>query len=321
MSEEIIEAIFQFSHLNKIPLMLISSRNQIDYDKGYIYTTSAYGDFISSMRQKYINSDIMICRDHCGPGFRQGGDTIDEIKNTITEDLSHGFDLLHIDLCHLRSSHAEQLWQSADLIKFAKNIKPYVLFEIGTDENTGNLVHDANKVSEDMQYFSNICDPAFYVVQTGSLVKEISNIGTFDIDSAKRMKNIMDKHSIRMKEHNADYLSHVRIYKRKGIVDAMNIAPQLGVIQTLVILLQCSLYGISCNDFMNHVYSAGCWKKWLINPQSSIDKLQCVQMSAHYHYRDDVYRRIIDDLQKHVNVQEVVAEEISKFINYYLMWL
>ena len=36
MSSEIIQAIYQYSHDNSVELMLIASKNQIDYDGGYV---------------------------------------------------------------------------------------------------------------------------------------------------------------------------------------------------------------------------------------------------------------------------------------------
>jgi hypothetical protein len=39
MSKEIIEAVFRHSHKYNKQLMLICSRNQVDVDKGYVFTT------------------------------------------------------------------------------------------------------------------------------------------------------------------------------------------------------------------------------------------------------------------------------------------
>lgn len=36
LSSEIIEAVFRYSNNNLIPLMLIASKNQIDWDGGYV---------------------------------------------------------------------------------------------------------------------------------------------------------------------------------------------------------------------------------------------------------------------------------------------
>ena len=71
MSSEVIEAVYKYSSINNKELMLIASKNQIDYNKGYVnnWKTSNFSKFIKSMKKKYKNAKVKICRDHCGPGF------------------------------------------------------------------------------------------------------------------------------------------------------------------------------------------------------------------------------------------------------------
>ena len=51
MSAEIIEAIFRFSHYKRKELMIIASKNQIDYNRGYVnnWTTKEFMNFIISI--------------------------------------------------------------------------------------------------------------------------------------------------------------------------------------------------------------------------------------------------------------------------------
>src|SRR3989344_8240415 len=71
MSSEAIEATFRYSHYHRNQLMLIASKNQIDAKGGYVngWTTKQYMDEINVLRKQYPQSDVKICRDHCGPGF------------------------------------------------------------------------------------------------------------------------------------------------------------------------------------------------------------------------------------------------------------
>jgi tagatose-1,6-bisphosphate aldolase non-catalytic subunit AgaZ/GatZ len=95
MSEEIIEAAFLYSETNSVPLMLISSKNQIDWDAGYVnnWNTKQYSSYVAEMKKKYPKAQIFVCRDHCGPGFKN--DDLTDVYKTIDADLSSGFDLIH----------------------------------------------------------------------------------------------------------------------------------------------------------------------------------------------------------------------------------
>jgi tagatose-1,6-bisphosphate aldolase non-catalytic subunit AgaZ/GatZ len=85
LSSEIIEAAFIYSEERSLPLMLIASKNQIDYQGGYVnnWTTKKYSKFLETLKKKYPKSDIWVCRDHCGPGFN-GTNSLDvPIKQLI----------------------------------------------------------------------------------------------------------------------------------------------------------------------------------------------------------------------------------------------
>ena len=71
MSSEIIEAVYRYSHFNRVELMLIASKNQIDYTKGYVnnWSTKDYAQFLRTQKEKYKNSRVKICRDHCALDF------------------------------------------------------------------------------------------------------------------------------------------------------------------------------------------------------------------------------------------------------------
>ncbi len=71
----------------------------------------------------------------------------------------------------------------------------------------------------------------------------------------------LSRHGFKLKEHNADYLDCEMIKKRKDIVDAMSIAPQLGVIQTQVVINEALIYGIDINPFLNRSYNSKAWGK------------------------------------------------------------
>ena len=319
MSSEIIEAVFRYSDKNNKQLMLIASKNQIDYNGGYVnkWTTSQYIDYTNQLKNKYPSSDVKICRDHCGPGFNKNYDLADTYK-TIKSDIESGFDLIHVDFCHYKGSKQELLTESKKAIGYCLNLNPKIELEIGTDENTGAVfgLEQLVQLEKDIDFFKGFCNPLFYVVQTGSLIKEINQVGKFNDCFVKEIAQVLHSKKLRLKEHNADYLTTNEIEKRKDIVDAMNIAPQLGVIQTQLILQKCLVYGIDFSDFSNIVYSSKKWEKWLQN-NTKENKHLCTLIAGHYHFASEEYSRIIEKLNGHEDANEMIINTIMEVINHY----
>lgn len=319
MSREIIEAIFRYSHRHRKQLMLICSRHQIDINSGYIFTTRQYMKYIYKMKLKYSRSDVIICRDHCGPGFgvEKEYDLV-ATRKTIRCDLECGFDLIHIDLCLAKMSHEDRLHNTTELMKYAKEIRSDVMFEIGTDENVGVAEADVGRIVADIHVCQKIANPTFYVVQTGSLVREALNVGSFEVDKVRAMHKALHRCGTKLKEHNADYLTSSQLSRRSGIVDAVNIAPQLGVVQTSCVLCQALIYGINAQSFIYEIISGGKWRKWSNNCQN----LQlCALVAGHYHFNGPAYKLFINKLSQKIDIQESIIDEITKVIEHYLFSL
>jgi mannose-6-phosphate isomerase-like protein (cupin superfamily) len=319
MSSEIIEAIFRYSHENKSPLMIIASKNQIDHNGGYVnnWTTGKFMDFIVKMREKYPQNKVMICRDHCGPGFNGIYDLEDTYK-TIEEDIRNGFDLIHIDFCHYQGTREEILNESKKAIEYCLKLNPEIKLEIGTDENDGGFFNteDLEQIESTIDFFKEFCDPEFYVLQTGSLVKEIRQVGGFNREFIKKASDLITSKTIKLKEHNADYLPKDKILLREGLVHGMNIAPQLGVCQTFYVFKKCLQYGIVLKDFVDEVYRGGKWRKWLLY-SSPEDKFLCALIAGHYHFSSENYQRMISELEKRENIIEGIIQETMKIIEHY----
>ena len=136
MSLEIIEILSKYTADNNYPLMLIASRNQVDFNTGYVCTTAELARQVAP----YRNANLLLCRDHCGPGFSdldQGLSLEQQIarcKDTITADIASGFDLIHIDVSRVSG---DALAVGKELIDFALSIKPDIMLEFGSEDNTG----------------------------------------------------------------------------------------------------------------------------------------------------------------------------------------
>ncbi|MEK6840541.1 MAG: class II D-tagatose-bisphosphate aldolase, non-catalytic subunit [Nanoarchaeota archaeon] len=319
MSPEIIEAVFRFSHYKRKELMIIASKNQIDHNGGYVnkWNTKEFMDFISKMKHTYPNSNVKICRDHCGPGFN-GIHDLEDIYKTIEADIKNGFDLIHIDFCNFKGTKEQQFEESKKAIEYCYKLNPRVMIEVGTDENLGTNFGPMNlqEVEREIDFFTSFCKPEFYVVQTGSLIKEMNQVGDFNKEFVKKISQTLKYKGIKLKEHNADYLSKEDILARDGIVDAMNIAPQLGVIQTITTLNECLIYGIDFTDFLNEVYEKGKWKKWMHTSQPE-NKLLCCTIAGHYHFSSEKYKKIMEKINEREDIKETIINNIMEVIDHY----
>lgn len=319
MSSEIIESVYRYSNYYRKELMLIASKNQIDHDKGYVnnWSTKEYLKFIKLMLERYPNSSVKICRDHCGPGFNGIYDLEDSYK-TIKSDIENGFDLIHIDFCHFNGDKKEQLNESKKVIEYCLNLNPNIILEVGTDENVGTNYSIPNlaEIEAEVNFFTSFCKPEFYVIQTGSLVKEIKQVGNFNKQFIENASKILKKKGLKLKEHNADYLTKEEIILREGFVDAMNIAPQLGVVQTQLVINKCLTYGINFDEFLGEAYSGGKWKKWMHN-NSRENKFLCSIIAGHYHFTSDKYKKLIKELEKREDIHETIIKTVTDVIDHY----
>lgn len=319
MSSESIEAVFRFSHFNRKELMIIPSLNQINHNGGYVngWTTDQFAEYISKMKEKYDYSNVKICRDHCGPGFN-GSDKIEDVYKTIESDIKNGFDLIHIDFCHFKGSREEKLEESKKAIEYALSLNPNILLEVGTDENLGANYNISNlaEIESEIDFFKSFCDLEFYVVQTGSLVREINQVGNFNKDFVGQISEIAKRKEVKIKEHNGDYLDSESINLRQDIVDAVNIAPQLGVVQTQLVIGKCLEYGVDFQKFTEDAYNSEKWKKWL-KDNGPENKMLCSIISGHYNFNTDSYKTIIEELNKSEDIREYIINSLMEIIEHY----
>lgn len=314
LSSEIIEATFQYSESNNTQLMLIASKNQIDHSGGYVndWNTTDYSAHINLFKIKYPKSDVIICRDHCGPHFNGISDIEDSYK-TVECDIQNDFDLIHFDFCHIDKN--KRYKETKKLIQHALSIKNDLIIEIGTDENTGKFEICQKELESDIEFFLTFCNPEFYVVQTGSLVSGISQAGKLDVEKTKINSDIIHSFGLKLKEHNADYLSIEDIRLRSGIVDSMNIAPQLGVVQTLYVVTQAKIFGFDPNPFLAKCYNSNKWNKWF---ETGADKFLCAISCGHYNFTSEEYVNLCKSLNNVFNLKDSIILEISKIINLYV---
>jgi len=285
MSPSIVELCLEYSYLHNFPIMLIASRNQVDVNSGYAYTIGSLTAHVKN--HKWYDPDrVLICRDHCGPFFSDLDKNhslqyaTDRCIETILADIKHGFDLIHIDISKVNAEHQERI--AATLINITKTANPNIMIEFGSEDNTGEDLEDSLARLKAQLDFALRFKPnvKFFVSQTGSLTKH-TQVGQFNEIIARGTADLIHSYNLLFKEHNADYLSQKQIarHKRHGI-DAMNIAPQLGSIQTSIIHDLGKDLGLIYNNFRDYVLSKEYWKRW-VTPEVIDDQTKFIA-SGHY---------------------------------------
>ncbi len=71
------------------------------------------------------------------------------------------------------------------------------------------------------------------VIQSGTSLSSNQNTGNFDLERLKKMINVAKRNNLSSKEHNGDYISEdlIKLKMSYGL-DAINIAPEFGLIET-----------------------------------------------------------------------------------------
>lgn len=311
MSQLTVATLAQYAEQQKRPLMIIASRNQVDADSGYVMTTAELNNQLSTMRSEYL----MLCRDHCGPYFADRekyldlADAVEATKRTIAGDIENGFDLIHID-----TSRCENPYTVAEeLFKFCLDLNPKIKFEFGTEENVGTAA-SLERYRRDVAFASQFPNMEFVVAQTGSLTEEDRQAGMFNSGLVKQLVESAEAAGVKLKEHNADYLTDWQIMLRRRLgVHACNIAPQLGVIQTKTLLELADYYDVDTSAFANLVIASNAWAKWT---KSTNPNLQ-VAVAGHYLFNSDVYRRLEDSVAKHCNARLIIQNRITECLDRY----
>lgn len=285
MTQNVIDACIEFSNETNCKLGFIASRRQIDENGGYVgYRTE---DFIKYV--KYKTNNILVCRDHSGPlqGQLSNSPRVYD-KDSLETDALNGMDIIHIDPWKLYNKYEEGLNETINEIFFVNYVNKKVRFEIGTEEAIRRFETDEfYKLLRDLKFnLGNIFDNIQYaVIQSGTRLFGTKNVGSFDNERLKEMIDICKSFNILSKEHNGDYLSNAGIkYRFDNDLDAINIAPEFGVIETKIILQH-------ANDkqffqIYNVCFEGGKWKKWLNNGfgfDFDSRKKELIEVCGHYH--------------------------------------
>ena len=317
MSVNCVDAAIELANDHEFPLLLIASRRQVDAEEfggGYVnnWTTDAFARYVSDRDKK---GKIILARDHGGPwqstveqdqrlGLRMA---MDSAKASFRADIAAGFQVLHIDPSidiHGHPDIDEVLDRVFDLYEFcwseAQRERREIIFEIGTEEQSGST-NSQEELEYTLSAISGFCtkhkfpQPSFVVIQCGTRVMEMRNVGSFDSPvrvaneipaeiQLPKMIEICNRYGIFMKEHNTDYLSDEALqwHPRLGI-HAANVAPEFGVAESkaLVEVLETNGLGTLSERFLKVAFDSKKWEKWMLEDSQATDRDRSL-IAGHY---------------------------------------
>ena len=340
MSVNCVDAAIELSNKYDSPLMLIASRRQIDSDEfggGYVnnWTTSLFAEYVINRDKK---GKILIARDHGGPWQSELEkkqnlslrNAMESAKKSYQADIDAGFQIIHIDPSidiHGKPSRDEILDRIYELYEYCWNYAQRsgkeIIFEVGTEEQSGST-NTQEELNYTLQSINQFCDknrfprPTFVVIQTGTRVMEMRNVGSFDTPlrvmdelpaeiQVPKMIQVCNDNGIFMKEHNADYLSDEALYwhSRLGI-HAANVAPEFGVAESkaLVNCLEQNALNQLAEEFLELAYSSRKWEKWMIKGTSASDRDRAM-IAGHYIFSSSECQEIKMRAQSSLNEKNI----------------
>ncbi|QQS47661.1 MAG: tagatose-6-phosphate kinase [Acidobacteriota bacterium] len=355
MSIKCVDAVIDAANELQTPIMLIASRRQIecaDYGGGYVngWTTESFANYVR-LRDK--GRYVLLCRDHGGPWQNymeverrmSGTEAMVSARHSFARDIASDFDILHLDPSIPPAGAADAgsvLDMLFDLYHFvqenARDAGREIAIEVGTEEQNGGL-DNPEELESFLNSLSQFCRsndyqmPLFVVAQTGTLVRETSNIGHFvsglddqGLEEAVTRVNMLveaaNNFGVLVKEHNGDYLpDHILSLRPKMGIGAINIAPELGVAETRFLLELCRSLGLArqADDFIQLSFDSGKWEKWLMPNTSATDYDKGV-IAGHYVFSSPEFAGIYADIEaacsrQGIDLQQAIRDHLKSVLS------
>ena len=276
MSKNVVDTIVEFCKETGNVIAFIPSRRQVEWDGGYV------NDWTTEEFSKYVMT-LPIQRDHGGPGQ---GNNDDDGFESLAYDAKY-FDLIHIDPWKKYPRYSDGLEKTIEMIKFAYDINPKLIFEVGTEEAIRPFeAEELDQLVIDLwaalpkEIYSKI---KYLVIQSGTSLKGTNQTGEYNSDRLKQMIKVAKRHNLLSKEHNGDYIPVETIKEKFDLgLDAINIAPEFGLIETLTYLSEIKDEK-TFDKFWQICYDSKRWVKW-VNPgfDPYMNKEQLIKICGHY---------------------------------------
>lgn len=287
MSQNVVDCVIK--HGQKHSVGLIPSRRQVDFSGGYVngWNTQTFSGYVKSK-----NSSILLCRDH---GGEKQGQVEDDGEKSFAYDAQY-FDLVHIDPFRVSETIYQAAEKTGNIIEKLFEINSNVMYEVGTEEAIFkyepehlNWILGYLKIRLRVEQFNQI---KYAVVQSGTRLdlSTRTNTGNFNNKRLERFIEIVKSYGLLSKEHNGDYLTEsfdVEMRFQAGL-DAINIAPEYGQIESEFYLESCKKDPQLFEQLYQICYNSGKWKKWIVDI-NRISKEQLIMTCCHYVLSDNEF--------------------------------
>lgn len=299
MSKNIVESLLEEKDTLSDNIGLISSRRQIDLNRGYVnnWTTSEYSNF--------VNNQVLIQRDH--GGIWQGLEKDDGILS-FEEDAKY-FDIIHVDPWKRFKSYEKGLEETIRNINYLHKKNKNIKFEVGTEEAIRKFsINELDRFLSDLmaRLDENVFKQIIYVVVQSGVhldLLNMTNTGNFDQYRLTKMIDICKKYNKMSKEHNGDYLTLAEYRLRFNLgLDSINIAPEFGQIETIAYFQKMKEKNI--NSWYDICLKSEKWKKWIDEKKvPELKKQELIKVCGHYVFSKEEFLGLkpnIDDYIKTV---------------------
>jgi len=278
MSQNVVDCVAEHSHKHCIGL--IPSRRQVDFCGGYVngWDTKTFSHYLK-------DTNVLLCRDH---GGENQGQSLDDGMQSFREDSLY-LDLVHIDPFRVCRDMRSASQKTCEIINHLFDLNPNLMYEVGTEEaifkySPDNLKEFLSylKTNLNLDKFKQI---KYAVVQsgTGLDLSTRTNTGNFNRKRLKKFVKVVKDFGLMSKEHNGDYLTEsfdVEMRFELGL-DAINIAPEYGQIESEYYLEMCQKQPDLLDKLYFICYNSKKWEKW-VSDISKISKEQMIITCCHY---------------------------------------
>tara|TARA_R110000824_G_scaffold122128_7_gene278850 strand:- start:482 stop:1471 length:990 start_codon:yes stop_codon:yes gene_type:complete len=309
MSKNVVDSVIEYSNTTGVPIGLIPSRRQIEYNQGYVnnWTTEEFANYV-----KERTSSVILQRDHGGRLQNSNADSL----LSFEADASSGFDLIHVDPWKFFTGLDEVIDETVKNILFCESKNPSCDYEIGTEE----AIH--KYTCEELEYFlSGVKESLgaswskikYAVIQSGTAISATDNIGVFNAHRCERMIGVCRAYGLLSKEHNGDYLSIKEVKQRFDLgLSAINIAPQFGVSETRQIMKAPMMDNNLFERIFQLCYNSRKWVKWFpvgFEVSTDEDKKKLIEVSGHYIFTSAEFQDVFKVLG--IENQQLVKNHID----------
>ena len=355
VSVNCVDAVIDLAKDYHFPLTLIASRRQVEASAlggGYVGSWSTV-DYVEYVRQRDPEGKVILGRDHSGPWQNEDSRlSLDEAmasaKKSLTVDIEAGLQFIHLDPSldpQGTPSVEEILKRMFELHGFcseqANSKGKEIEFEFGPFSS--EILDELPMIEFALERVTEHCRknkfklPLYLVVNTGTKVMETRNVGCFDpmISSSpngvlrgkiKSFVSVCERHQVFLKEHNTDYLSKQALLEHPALgIHCANIAPELGVIETVELLNLIKKVGRQdlYEEFVSLAVDSQKWQKWMLPETVSPSHEYLGRISGHYVYSHPQGMKIREQVglllkEQGVDMEAHLKACIRSRVEYYL---